>query len=310
MRGPKLCVDLGRKRITHVTTIPALFETICDDAALFPPGNATMSDALHRHVRYRSSSVTDAVGPFVLPANRFSELSATMALVEYPMPMELSVTFPQGPNGLGVILAEASSCRAINIVAVEIAVPSGSAVNEVFRELTLSAVAELDVFVEIPRDARQPEVIAAVAGSNFRAKFRTGGVVKDAYPDASELSQAICAAVSSGVPFKATAGLHHAVRNIDPVTGFEQHGFLNVILGVDAACSGAGLDKVAALLDCRDHNEIVGHVSSLGPKRIARSRAQFVSFGTCSVIEPLGELVKLGLISPSAVSEFEEGTTA
>jgi hypothetical protein len=55
----------------------------------------------------------------------------------------------------------------------------------------------VDVFVETPRDERVPEITGMCAAAGFQATFRT-------------------------------AGLHHAVRNADPATGFEQHGFLNL----------------------------------------------------------------------------------
>ncbi|MDJ0429161.1 hypothetical protein QNA19_24815, partial [Rhodococcus fascians] len=69
---------------------------------------------------------------------------------------------------------------------------------------------------------RRADFLAALTGSQFAAKFRTGGVVAEAYPDEDELASALATVIASGVPFKATAGLHHAVRNTDPHTGFEQ----------------------------------------------------------------------------------------
>ena len=83
--------------------------------------------------------------------------------------------------------------------------------------------------MEVPRDERRGDVIAALADTGLRAKFRTGGTTADAYPDERELADAIHQSLTHDVPFKATAGLHHAVRNTDTATGFEQHGFLNVI---------------------------------------------------------------------------------
>lgn len=64
------------------------------------------------------------------------------------------------------------------------------------------------------------------ASTRYQAKFRTGWMSAEQYPDDAGLASAIRAVVDAGVPFKATAGLHHAVRSIDPETGLEQHGVL------------------------------------------------------------------------------------
>ena len=50
------------------------------------------------------------------------------------------------------------------------------------------------------------------------------------------------------MPFKCTAGLHHAVRHRAADTGFEHHGFLNVLLAVAAALTGEDAGEVAAEL--------------------------------------------------------------
>ena len=94
------------------------------------------------------------------------------------------------------------------------------------------------------------------------------------------------------MPFKATAGLHHAVRNIDPGTGFEQHGFLNLLAATAAAREGAPVERLVAVLSERDGARVAGLVSEVDPS----VRESFRSFGTCSIDEPVAELVELGLL--------------
>ena len=129
----------------------------------------------------------------------------------------------------------------VRVVALEVAVPTGVDPAQVVPTLDAAVAGHpgLEVYVELPRDERRPALLAALVGSRHHAKLRTGGVRADLYPDEDELAAAVVACVAAGVAFKATAGLHHAVRNTDPTTGFEQHGFLNVLVAVDAAQRGA-----------------------------------------------------------------------
>jgi hypothetical protein len=149
------------------------------------------------------------------------------------------------------------------------------------------------VYVEVPRDARGPEIIEWLRG-RYRAKFRTGGVRAELYPSVDELAANIAAAVRAGVPFKATAGLHHALRNTDPETGFVQHGFLNLLIATDALLRGGSEADAAALLAERDGAIVAARVLAVDAPA---ARAAFTSFGTCSVTEPLGELIELGIIT-------------
>ena len=61
-------------------------------------------------------------------------------------------------------------------------------------------------------------------------KFRTGGLAAELFPTPVELAAVICACRDRELPFKLTAGLHHALRHTDPETGFTHHGFLNVLV--------------------------------------------------------------------------------
>lgn len=132
----------------------------------------------------------------------------------------------------------------------------------------------------------------ALARTGYLAKFRTGGVNAELYPDEAELSATVLTAVRAGVPFKATAGLHHAVRNTDPRTRFEQHGFLNLLVATAAAQNGAGVSEMAAVLADRSGGRLADRVRAV-PTTV---RDAFRSFGTCSISDPLRDLASLDLL--------------
>lgn len=172
------------------------------------------------------------------------------------------------------------------------------------EELRSGATARLEAtYIEVPRGDRRTAVLEALAGGPHRAKFRTGGVEAHLYPDERELAEAIVATVRLGLAYKATAGLHHAVRNTDPGTGFEQHGFLNLLLATEAAHRGEPVEAVAEILGERDGATIAAGVRALTPDRAAAARTGFVSFGTCSITDPLNDLLRLGLLGSPAGKE-------
>ncbi|KAF0965454.1 hypothetical protein MLGJGCBP_01287 [Rhodococcus sp. T7] len=295
MRGLGLRLDLGGTGAEAV--IPALFSGLCDDAALFPPGNTPLPDALPAHARHLSATYGDLVGPFVFPVARLDELTAGA--------IELSLTLPGGPATLEPALDRLAQIDGATAVALEIAAPVEQTAAEFFAALEAAAdlTSGCEVFVEVPRGERRAGFLAALVGGPFAAKFRTGGVVAEAYPDESELASAVRAAVTTRVPFKATAGLHHAVRNTDPHTGFEQHGFLNVLLATRHALDGADTDRVAATLAERDGTRIARELSDLPADVVGAVRTAFRSFGTCSILEPLEDLVALHLVPTSALAD-------
>src|SRR5947207_3385670 len=81
-----------------------------------------------------------------------------------------------------------------------------------------------------------------------RRSRRTGGLAAELFPTPIELAAVICACRDRGLPFKLTAGLHHAIRHTDPETGFVHHGFLNVLVGAAQAAADAEVADVGATL--------------------------------------------------------------
>ena len=283
--------------------IPAVVAGLCDDAAMFPPGLAPLPDAVDAYRARVGTWYADLVGPLVLPVTALPALRPLLPDEGPPLP--LSVTLPQGPDLLPDVLA-APTRLPCTLRAVEVAVPDGMPSPAFFSELdaAVEGVSGLDIYVEVPRDERRSAIFNGIAG-RYRAKFRTGGVRAELYPDEAELAAAVAAAVAAGVPFKATAGLHHAVRNTDPETGFEQHGFLNLLLATHTLLTGGSVQDAAVLLAERDGTTVAGLIADLQPQPVTDVRTAFTSFGTCSVTDPLTDLVQLGLVTTPA----KEGAT-
>ena len=284
----------------------ALLDSLIDDAAIFPPGNAPLPDAVSAHQRHRRSWYAPVVGPLLVSDVRLAELSRLLsqddAYAAEPLPCVVVVT--GGAGSLGPVLARADGDLHLDLRGVEIALRDEDDLarnaRRVGTALGSSVPDDVAVSIELPRPAGGSAWSAAadvVAEYGHRLKLRTGGETAQAHPDPVELATAITAAIDREVAFKCTAGLHHAVRNTDPSTGFEQHGFLNVLLATRAVLGGADDDDVTRVLAERDHGAIAAACTDLPEEEAARLRRWFVSFGSCSIDEPVADLVEFGLLT-------------
>ena len=154
------------------------------------------------------------------------------------------------------------------------------------------------VYVEIADIA----LLDAIKRHGQRAKIRTGGITPDAFPAIENIAEFLRACKAKGVAFKATAGLHHPLRCVRPLT-YEpnaplgtMHGFLNVFIAATL------LDHADAILAENDPSAFAfnddgaswrGHrVSTV---EIVATRRDFAtSFGSCSFEEPIQDLKALG----------------
>lgn len=142
------------------------------------------------------------------------------------------------------------------------------------------------------------------------AKIRTGGLTPDAIPAPEAIADFLHRAAERRLPFKATAGLHHPIRSLRPLTYAPDspravmHGFLNVFTAAAFAWHGAGRDLLTAVLAEEDArafefgDELRWRDHRLTAAQIQTARRDFAhSFGSCSFEEPVADLRELGYLS-------------
>ncbi len=290
-----------------MTPVPAFLQGIVDDAAIFPPGNAPLEQAVADHRGHRASPYADLVGGFVVSDLKVADLARVVEQRgETDRDLALNLVVTGGAGAIEPAVTWVHRSPGLSLRALEFALRDEDDLARNARRL-VSVVdalgADLDdvvVFAEPPnpRGGQQPSWLAALdelAAREVHLKFRTGGVTADAFPTSAELAGCLEAALDRELPFKCTAGLHNAVRHRDEETGFEHHGFLNVLLATRASLDGAAPEEVARVLDDADGAAIAVRLRD-DPDLAARTRRWFTSFGSCSVLEAHEDLVDLGLM--------------
>lgn len=269
-------------------SIPSAYRHLVDDAAIFPPGLAPLEEAVPAHARHLASDHAELVGPFVVDAARLPRLRGLVTGDE-----RLAVSLVVPAADLRSVLADVPA--GVDVVALEVRLdPDVGLVPQLDLLPDGNGVA---VVVEVPRPghAQWPEIAQALAERGLRAKLRTGGTEAEAFPGDDEVATWIRDLVALDVPFKCTAGLHRAVRHRDASTGFEHHGYLNVLLATVRARGGADLAAVRAALAEQDPAVVVADLAASGTA-VEDARSSFTSYGSCSITEPLDDLTDLGLL--------------
>lgn len=265
-----------------------------DDAALFPPGKAAMPDAVREHLAGRAGRRAGVIGLFLCTASRLPELITELIKAKPASPIGLSLVVDTGLGGLpkAVSIVE-SRTELLSLRMVEMPAPSD--VDAVWLERVDEFVPEDAIRVIEPRRGGVGwlEGVRRVADRGYWPKLRCGGQSVEAFPSLDQVADFLAVLAGSGGSFKASSGLHNAVRHTDPDTGFPHHGFLNLLVATGRALAGG---DVLAALASEDGPELATEAAELTDDAARAVRGVFASYGSGSLTEPVADLEKLGLL--------------
>ena len=284
---------------------PVLFDGWIDDAAMFPPGNASVEEAIGAHLGYRHSWFASLIGPLLVSDLKLAEVGRTLRRVrmsggpEGTLPLLVGVVNTSGAGGLLSLVGR--EMDGVELAAVETALRdlddlAGNA------DRVVSAAGQLGdavrVFVEIPYVPGWEKAVAVVEAAGYYGKLRTGGLEPVDTPPSDQLARQLSVLIEADLPFKATAGLHHAValRGSDPARP-RQHGFLNLLVAVEALVDGGSVNEAADLLGESGRESVLARVAAWNDTQASRIRRRFRSFGCCGVLDPINDLAALELLA-------------
>ncbi|MCF2526149.1 hypothetical protein [Yinghuangia soli] len=287
--------------------IPPLFAGLVDDAAVFPPGNLPLPEAVAAHRRHRAAWYADLVGPFLVGSGKIAELTE---LADPADPLRVAVVVAGGAEAVGPALTAVLAAPGLVLAGAETAGDT-AAVIAAYHEFLPE---DLSGAVEVAYDDDLEANLELIAATRHRAKFRTGGVVAEAFPSPEALGRFLWLCAARSLPFKLTAGLHNAMHHTDPETGFVHHGFLNVAEATLAARrqgpylweGGREIGEFAAIL-ADESGRLADRIGRAAAPEAPYTRELFTGFGSCSIDEPLDDLVALGLVArPAAPARTKE----
>jgi hypothetical protein len=295
-------------------SVDALTTGLVDYAGLFPPAGEDMRPALESYASYLDSPDRLALGRFIVPISRLKELeesgSDLMPVGDGSEPWRLAVLVADDVRGAAAEMLEfndrhspeSDAGRAV----VDVVELKASTVNEIAHQRN-DLPGRFIAYFEIPTSPDVSPLVKAIAAAGARAKVRTGGITPEAFPRAERIVDFLAACKHEGVAFKATAGLHHAVRAEYRLT-YEpgspkalMYGFLNLFVAAALLYIGESEDTALAALEDREtsafsfsDDAVQWREKPIALEQILKFRSRSgVSFGSCSFREPIDELAAL-----------------
>lgn len=301
----------------------AFMAGLIDYAGLFPPASLPLAEALKHYDRYLPCADNWMLGRFIIPASQLTDLPTLPNTWHFSALGRSGSTAPEFADGLELDLSCLKDFRKTQTASVdvfEVRLPASvlASPNDLLELLNssnqqLTDQNNLIVFYEVTLDDEWRDntttTIAAISqhnqltGHHNGFKLRTGGVVASAFPSAEQIAHALLLCRDYNVPFKATAGLHHPIRHYNESVQTKMHGFINVFgAGILAHVHQLTSEQTIAIINEEDarhfdftESQFAWENLSATSEQIKSIRQdQFISYGSCSFVEPREDMQKLG----------------
>lgn len=306
-----------------------ILRDLIDYAGLFPPAGLELSEVMRNYARYKVTPEAMILGRLIIPLERIPDFCDRLEGISPDQrgtsPWRISVLLPPYSS------SEVDSASNNAVTAAKLQQASarcqaqGARIDTVeFPATLIDAAKPGEGLPRIPSEVqpgprwfmelspasipaattRIVSVAHAPSVANVGVKIRFGGVRAELFPAIKEVARALTALAAARIPFKATAGLHHVIPGVYPLTYASDaphgpmFGFLNLLLSSALAWEGATaevledafLDPLADTLiilsdGWRWRGRTLTHEALL-----ATRREFFLSFGSCSFDEPIDEL--------------------
>jgi len=316
------------------SSVKTLLNGLFDYAGLFPPAALPLPDAVDEYLAHRQEADDWMLGPFVMTSGHWDALEdvADRLSSDSPLPVQLlpppAAELADIDDVLTAALKDAETRLErlqgrVSVVGFEWKLPEDAQLEASTAVLAISRIesvfegssfADRPRYLEIIRDEaflRQLPLYFLALGAQQRpdrlkAKIRCGGMKETDFPSTAELAAFLHAALRTGYPFKATAGLHHPVRHFNQHQKVMMHGFLNVFFAVTIGrCEGLDATGIGEILEDTNPNHFVFTDSGIEWKGLKATTTEFIrdrrqlalSIGSCSFDEPRQDLRELGWLT-------------
>lgn len=301
------------------STLKELLSGILDYAGVYPPAKLDFTSSYTNYCTYQNSAKAFMLGSFVCPIANLEDLGKSqpsgspieVAVISSPTQNQEEF-FRQLESDVEKTKSYFSNTTPSHeLYSFEVRLMSYDTDVEKCEKILnklYSINKNVKIFLEVPFldgwENSVPEIISRISEQTIcNAKIRTGGLNQNAFPTVKQLQQFIYSCANNELPFKATAGLHYPVTHWDDEIKVNMHGFFNVFIA--AICMYHNYEheiaeKILSSQNPSDFQFYDEYAVICGTKitleEIEQGRTFALSFGSCSLDEPIENLVSLGYI--------------